>query len=218
MAQSIGIIGATGKAGRDLYAEAARRGHRPTALIRSAQRGAEVLGEAARVVEVDAFALTADQLREFDVVVDAFGTAPVDAERQITLTEHLVGLARQLGDDAPRLIFILGAGSLLTGEDRHPFLEDMEQMEWAQPFIEVPRQQKKQLERLRGIDDVEWTGVSPSALFAPGPATAPVLGDDDLLIASDGQSHTTTGTMAVALLDEIETPAHPRARFTVGDA
>lgn len=218
MTQSIGIIGATGKAGRDIYAEAARRGHRPTALIRSAERGAEILGQDARIVAVDAFALTADQLRGLDVVVDAFGTAPADAEQQIELTDHLVGLARELGEDAPRLIFILGAGSLLTGEDRHPFVEDLAQMEGAEAFVNVPRQQKKQLELLRTIEDVEWVGVSPSAVFEPGPATAPQLGDDDLLVASDGGSHTTTGTMAVALLDEIETPAHVRTRFTVGDA
>jgi putative NADH-flavin reductase len=45
-----------------------------------------------------------------------------------------------------------------------------------------------------------------------------VLGRDELLIAPDGSSQVTTGTMAVAILDEIEHPTHQRERFTVRDA
>ena len=42
------------------------------------------------------------------------------------------------------------------------------------------------------------------------------LGKDDLLSDSEGKSHISYEDYAVALLDEIEQPAHSRQRFTVG--
>ncbi|HXT89926.1 MAG TPA: hypothetical protein VN714_11795 [Trebonia sp.] len=60
--------------------------------------------------------------------------------------------------------------------------------------------------------------MSPSQTFARGEATGFVLGSDELLVAPDGTSHVSTGTMAVAVFDEIEHSAHLRERFTVRDA
>lgn len=65
---------------------------------------------------------------------------------------------------------------------------------------------------------MNWVAVSPSQAFTPGEATGFVLGRDELLVAPDGSSHVSTGTMAVAILNEIEHPAHVRERFTVRDA
>ena len=70
---------------------------------------------------------------------------------------------------------------------------------------------------MQGVDNVNWVTVSPSQKFTPGKAAGVVLGGNELLVAADGSSHVTTGTMAVAILDEIEHPAHFRERFTVRD-
>jgi putative NADH-flavin reductase len=211
----IGIIGATGNAGRALFHESAKRGHQTTAIVRSAAKAAEVLGADAEVLERDAFSLGAEDLAAFDVVVNAFGTAPHEAYRHVDLARSLVELA---GETTPRLVFILGAGSLTTGDDDHLFVEDIRNIPGAEAWISIPENQLKELEYLRGVSDVDWVGVSPSALFTPGDATTPVLGTDRLLYAGDGESHTTTGTMAVAILDEIEKPAHRQTRFTVSDS
>lgn len=210
----IGILGATGKAGSDLTREALRRDHRVTAVVRDADRVGE-LGDP-QIIERDVFDLRAEDLTGLDVVVNAVGFTPDQAHRHLTLSEHLISLARELGTEAPRLIFILGAGSL-TGP-KGLFLKEIRQVPGAEHWIAIPENQLKQLEYLRSIDDVEWTGVSPQAEFAPGPATAPKLGRDEILPAADGTSRTSTGTMAVAVLDEIETPAHRGVRFTVSDA
>lgn len=211
----IGIIGATGNAGRALVAEATARGHETTALVRDTGKATQVLSQHVTVLERDAFALTGQDLAVFDVVVDAFGTAPATAHQHVDLARHLVEVSR--GDDAPRLVFILGAGSLTTGTDHHLFVEDLRAMPEAAGWITIPEQQLEELEYLRTVADVDWVGVSPSAMFTPGEATTPILGGDELLVAADGHSHTTTGTLAVAILDEIEQPAHRRTRFTVGD-
>lgn len=210
----IGIIGATGTAGRDIYAEAAARGHDTVALVRDGDRAAEVLGADAPVLVRDAFDLTQAEMLDFDVIVNAFATTPDQAFRHVDLARHLVETA----DGAePRLVFILGAGSLLTGEDRHLLLDDIAQVEGSEAWISIPRSQLHQLDYLRAIGGANWVGVSPSAQFTAGPATTPVIGKDELLVAADGQSHTTSGTLAIAILDEIENPAHANTRFTVGD-
>lgn len=211
----IGIIGATGNAGRALIAEASKRGHQTTAVVRNAEKAAEVLGANVDVVEREAFAVTAEDLAAFDVVVNAFGTAPDQAYRHVDLSQSLV---ERVGEAGPRLVFILGAGSLTTGEDSHLLVEDLRNVPGAEAWVSIPENQLKQLEYLRTVTDVDWVGVSPSAMFTAGEATEPKLGGDELLTASDGESHTTTGTMAVAIFDEIEKPAHRQTRFTVSDS
>ena len=74
-------------------------------------------------------------------------------------------------------------------------------------FLDLLRQQK----------ELNWTFLSPSALFTAGERTGKFrLGTDQLLTASDGKSWISFEDFAVALADEIERPAHIRRRFTVG--
>ncbi|MGA4670082.1 NAD(P)-dependent oxidoreductase [Propionibacteriaceae bacterium Y1923] len=210
----IGIIGASGKAGRDIFAEAVRRGHETTALVRDANRAAEVLGSDAAVLERDAFDLTQADLAGFDVVVNAFGTTPDQAFEHVDLARHLV---ETVDAQEPRLVFILGAGSLRTGEDRHLFVEDIAESPGSEAWIAIPQAQLRELKYLRDIQGVNWVGISPGALFEPGPAAGVRLGKDELLADEAGNSRTSTGTMAIAVLDEIEDPAHRNTRFCVVD-
>ncbi|HEY5224460.1 MAG TPA: NAD(P)H-binding protein [Microbacteriaceae bacterium] len=211
----IGIIGATGKAGRALYAEATKRGHEVTGIVRDPDRAGSILGTDATVLVKDAFDLTADDLTAFDVVIDAFSTPPARAYLHVDLAARLVSLLRET--QTPRLVFIVGAGSLTTGEDHRLLVEDLRRLAEAGTFIATPENQLKELQFLRGVDDVNWVAVSPSRTFVPGAATGFVTGKDDLLFAPDGSSQVTTGTMAVAILNEIENPKHVRERFTVRD-
>jgi len=73
------------------------------------------------------------------------------------------------------------------------------------------------LEALRKVDDLDWTMLSPSALFTEGKRTGVFrLGRDALLTAADGKSWISFEDFAVAMLDEVEHPRHIRQRFTVG--
>ena len=73
------------------------------------------------------------------------------------------------------------------------------------------------LDLLRQKQTLNWTFLSPSALFTAGERTAKFrLGTDQLLTATDGKSWISFEDFAVALADEIERPAHIRKRFTVG--
>jgi uncharacterized protein len=59
--------------------------------------------------------------------------------------------------------------------------------------------------------------LSPSAEIAPGERTGKFrLGTDRLLVSESGNSHISVEDYAVAMVDELERPAHARKRFTVG--
>lgn len=210
----IAIIGAAGTAGHAIYKEAVKRGHEVTGIVRNAERAKEKLGGDANLLVKDVFDLQHSDLAGFDVVVNAFATDPAKAYLHVDLTAKLISQFRETS--SPRLFFILGAGSLLDENDR-PFVETLKNVPDAAAWISIPINQFKQLEFLRNVDNVNWVGVSPSAEFLDGESHTPVIGKDHLLTAADGKSHTTNGTLAIAIIDEIEKPNYKQTRFTVSD-
>lgn len=213
----IAVIGATGMAGSALVQEALNRGHEVTAISRTQAKLAQLAKDSQnvnlKIVAQDAFALMQADLMQYDVVIDAFACAPDQAYLHVDLATHLIAETRQL--TKPRLVFILGAGSLLTGSDQHLFVRDMEKDPANQAFISVPQNQLSELQFLRTVDNVDWVGISPGVNFVAGAATELQLGQDELLFNQQEVSQTTAGTMAVAALDEIEQPQHQQERFTV---
>lgn len=211
----IGIIGTTGNAGSDIYKEAIKRGHEVTAIVKDSLKAQKLFGDKANILVKDAFLLTREDLSGFDVVVNAFATEPSKAYLHVDLAAKLVSFFRET--NSPRLFFILGAGSLKTGEDKHLVVEDIRKLPGSEEWVAIPENQLKELLFLKEVDNVNWVGVSPSLIFEPGENKGVVIGKDELLIDSNGVSHTTTGTMAVAILDEIENPTYNQERFTVRD-
>ena len=182
----IGIIGGSGMAGRALYREAVKRGDVPTAIVRDADKAEGVLGDYGNYLAKNARTLTASDLAAFDVIVDALRPATPDAVQHLAVAKHLVSLARTM-PDAPRLVFVLDAGSLRTGEGRTQ-LDDLYDTPGTASWIAQSEQQARQLAFLRTVDDVDWVAVSTAAQFVAGPAGRPVLGGDDLPVGPGGAS------------------------------
>ena len=72
------------------------------------------------------------------------------------------------------------------------------------------------MHKLSGETSLDWTFLSPSALFVSGQRTGQFRLGGDQLIANEADSSISFEDYAIALVDEIETPKHVRARFTVG--
>jgi hypothetical protein len=71
--------------------------------------------------------------------------------------------------------------------------------------------------QLSNEPDLEWSFLAPSAELASGQRTGQFrLGGDQLLADENGRSHISVQDYAVAMINELETPAHVRQRFTVG--
>ena len=138
---------------------------------------------------------------------------PENALQRIAV-ENIVDVLRGL-DDAPRLIHVGGAGSLLTasGElyaDRLPRFLLPRKFE-AELFGQILA-----LEYLRGVSDVRWTYVTPPRNFTNGERTGSYrTGADQMLEDSRGRSRISRADFAVAIIDEAEAGAHINRRFAV---
>ncbi|NNA04351.1 MULTISPECIES: NAD(P)-dependent oxidoreductase [Pseudomonas] len=201
---TIAIIGATGRAGSQLLEEALRRGHSVIAIARHASK----IGHREHVVTKDVDVHDAQALQEAvagsDVVLSAahFSTLPVEA---------IIEPVKKAG--VKRLLFVGGAGSLLL-PDGTKVIDSEGFPDEYKPEATAGGQY---LETLRKKQDLDWTFLSPSAEFVEGERTGKFrLGKDHLLFGADGNSWITFADFAIALLDEVEHPAHSRQRFTVG--
>ncbi len=106
----IAVICANGKAGKRIVKEAVNRGLDVTAVVRGENQTA-----AQKVLQKDLFDLTAEDLKDFDVVIDAFG-----AWTEETLPQHSTSLAHlcdALSGSETRLLVVGGAGSLYVDKE-----------------------------------------------------------------------------------------------------
>lgn len=200
----IAIIGATGRAGSQLLEEALRRGHSVTAIARDPSRLQGREGVSTVALDVTRGEGLEQAVAGHDVVLSAahFATVPAQA---------IIGPVKKAG--VKRLLVVGGAGSLL--------LPSGERVIDAPDFPEAYKAEASAggdfLQALRQEQQLDWTFLSPSAEFVEGERTGHYrLGKDHLLIGADGKSWITFADYAIALLDEVEKPAHSRQRFTVG--
>ncbi|MCJ1655258.1 NAD(P)-dependent oxidoreductase [Staphylococcus sp. NRL 16/872] len=205
----IGIIGATGKVGNKVLQEATQRGHEVTAIVRNASK---LNNSDIKVIEKDIFNLTAEDIKDLDVVVNAFGAPLGEEEAHVEAGRALIAL---LKDVNTRAIIVGGAGSLYV-DDAHT-TRVLDTPEFPDVFKPTATGQGRNLEDLKEAEGITWTFVSPSAEFDPeGQRTGTYQsGKDQLLVNSQGDSYISYADYAIAIVDEAEHAAHVNERFTV---
>lgn len=206
----IGIIGASGKAGSLILKEALTRGHEVRAIVRDEAR---VQIQGASILEKDIFDLKAEDIKEFDVVVNAFGAAQGKEHLHVDAGKILIEAMK--GAPQTKLIVVGGAGSLFVDEAKT--IRVLDTPEFPKEYLATAFNQSKNLGDLQNATDIQWTFISPSAFFDPqGNRTGRYkLGKDNLLVNSKGESYVSYADFALAVLDEIENPQHINQRFTV---
>lgn len=205
----VGIIGATGKVGSLITKEAKQRGHKVTAIVRNASK---LNDSSVPVIEKSIFDLTTEDVRQFDVVVNAFGAPLGEEQAHVDAGRALIEAAK--GTDT-RIIVVGGAGSLFVDEAKTVKLIDTPEFpDFVKP---TANGQGRNLEELQQTKDLTWTFISPSAVFdAEGKRTgAYKAGKDHLLVNSKGESYISYADYAIAVVDEIENAQHVNERFTV---
>ncbi len=207
---NIAIIGATGKAGSVILKEAADRGHKVTAIVRNASK---LEDKSLNTLEKDVFDLTAEDLKAFDVVVNAFGAPAGKENLHVEVGQALINILK----DTPntRLIVVGGAGSLFTDESKT--LRVFETPGFPDAYKATATNQGQNLQDLQASSGIQWTFLSPAGFFNPeGVRTGKYqAGNDVLLVNSEGNSYISYADYAIALVDEIENPQHKNERFTV---
>lgn len=209
----IALIGASGYVGSALLNEALARGHSVTALVTKPDK--LTAGKGVTVVKADA--LNSDhlstQLRDHDAVLSAFsGHADSDVlAYYLKGFKAIVAATKQAA--VPRLLLVGGAGSLFVA----PGLQVIDTPDFPAQWKATAEGARQALQLLQNETALDWTMLSPSAHLEPGERTAKFrLGKDELLVDANGNSRISLADYAVAMLDELERPAHHRQRFTVG--
>lgn len=204
----IAVVCANGKAGKLIVKEAVSRGADVTAVVRESNQT-----EAKNVLKKDLFDLTAEDLKGFDVVIDAFG-----AWTEETLSQHstsLKHLCDVLSGTKTRLLVVGGAGSLYVNPEHTACVADG--ADFPDAFKPLAAAMAKALGELRQRKDVQWTYISPAGDFqAEGERTGKyILGGEELTLNSKGESVISYADYAIAMVDEALNGNHIQQRISV---
>jgi putative NADH-flavin reductase len=200
---SITLIGASGNVGSRVLKELTDRGHHVIAIARRPERVAKLSNVDAIQGDVLNKDVLVSLLKGSDIVISAVPFKASDPR-------ILIDAVKAAG--VKRYLVVGGSGSLEVA----PGVKRVDTPEF--PELHKPEAAKGVvfLDMLRSENDLNWTFLSPSAMFVAGERTGNFrLGGDQLLSTEKGSS-ISFEDYAVALVDEIERPRHRRQRFTVG--
>ena len=213
----IALIGGTGFVGSAVLTELSQRGHQVSALARDTTKYRTTPG----VTPVGADATDAAQVERAvvgaDAVISAYNPgwqSPELYERFMAGTRATIAGVKRSG--VKRLLVVGGAGSLFVAPGVQ--LMDTPEFKSMVPPEILPGVQgaREALELIRAETSLDWTFLSPPAKLAPGERTGKFrVGGDNLLMNGAEPAGISVADLAVAIVDEIERPAHIRQRFTV---
>lgn len=203
------VYGATGKAGSRIVTELLSRGHSVTAVARNpadlpstVKAVKDDLSDANRIAAI---------ISGHDAVVSAYAPPPNDTDQLVAVTEREIAALHKAGSSI-RLLVVGGAGSLEVA----PGVTLLNSGHLPAEWIPIAASHERTLAVLKN-SDIDWTYFSPAAFFGPGTRTGKFrLGTNQLIADADGKSHISMEDYAIALVDELEKPAHQRTRFTIG--
>ena len=204
----IAVLAANGKVGSLIVKEAVDRGNDVTAVAREENKTV-----AKKFLKKDILDLTENDLKDFDVVITAFGawteeTLPLHK----TTVEHLANI---LANKNTRLLVVGGAGSLYTDDSLKTQL--FTTPNFPTDYYPIASNQAKGLEVLRNRKDVKWTYINPAAEFEfdwerKGDYQ---LAGEVFMVNAKGESKISYTDYAIAMVDEAEKGNHINQRISV---
>ncbi|WP_079063106.1 NAD(P)-dependent oxidoreductase [Streptacidiphilus griseoplanus] len=210
--KKIVIFGAGGRVGRAAVAEAVRRGHTVTAVVRDPDRYAE-LGAQEGVTAVRGDATDAGSVAVVaaghDAAVNASVRLDVPAEQYFTATAR--ALVDGLGRAGVRRLLVLGVATTL---ETSPGVRMMDDPQFPEEYRLFSQGHVAEFELLRATAaELDWLMVVPPLDLDAG---AEDTGHYRSAVGEVvGQGRISHADLAVALLDEIETPRHHGVQWAV---
>ncbi|MFF3259515.1 NAD(P)-dependent oxidoreductase [Streptomyces sp. NPDC002932] len=214
MSSRIIVFGAGGRAGRRAVAEAVARGHQVTAVVRDVATYKGPTGDRVSVVAGDV--TRADSVAEaaagHDAAISAAGRMDVPSRDFYVSAAHalLDGLARA---GVGRLVLI-GIGSVL---ETAPGVAVHDAPGFPEEARAFSLGHSAELDVLRAAEtDIDWLVIAPPPVMLDdeAPRTGHYRTGGEQVMA-DGAPSFSYADLAVALIDEIETPKHHRSLTAV---
>ena len=204
----IAVLAANGKLGSLIVKEAVDRGNDVTAVAREENKTV-----AKKFLKKDILDLTENDLKNFDVVITAFGAWTEDTlPLHKTTLEHLTDI---LANKNTRLLVVGGAGSLYTDESLTTQL--FTTPDFPADYLPIATNMAKGLEVLRKRNDVKWTYISPAAEFVYDAERKGEyqLAGEVFTVNAEGKSEISYADYAIAMVDEAEKGNHINQRISV---
>lgn len=210
----IALIGGTGFVGSAVLTELLGRGHQVTALARNPGKFAAQPGLTVVAADVLDAAQVAKAVAGVDAVISAYNpgwTEPQIHDLFLQGSQAILDGTKQAG--GKRVLVVGGAGSLFVAPGVQLVDTPHFPAEWKQGALAA----RELLNRIQRETTLDWTFLSPPILLAPGERTGQyrVGADTPLPGVGDAPSGISAADLAVAIVDEIETPKHVQKRFTV---
>lgn len=202
------VVGSNGGVGSLVVKEALNRNIIVTGLGRGDDKNNLSL-----YLKKDVMSLAKDDLKDYDVVVDAVGGWDLNTIPNIT--NAMIHLADILDGTNIRLIVVGGAGSLFVNEER-TITVDMG-LDFPEDWKPLSKAHGKGLAYLRNTKSLNWTYISPACNFdKEGERSGKYkLGKENLILNSKGESVISYQDYAIALVDEIINNKHNKERISV---
>jgi putative NADH-flavin reductase len=205
----IAIIGASGFIGSAILKEALDRGHSVTAIVRNPEKITITHPQLTiKKGDVTDAANVAGLVAGNEAVISAYNS--YDAPTYLQAIHAIIDGAKKAG--IKRLLAVSGAGSL----EIEPGLQVLDTPEFPQEWKGGASATRDAFYVIKQQDDLDWTVLSPAIMIEPGERTGKFrLGKDQVVADEKGDSKISTADYAVAMIDELEKPAHIRERFTL---
>jgi uncharacterized protein len=203
------LFGASGMIGSRILRELLQRGHTVTAVARNPER---IVEPGADSVEGDITneASVSNLVKGADAVISAYAPPRDAVETLETAIRSLLAGVTEAG--ARRLLVVGGAGSLEVA----PGVQLVDSPNFPAEWKSIALAHRQVLPLLKS-SSLDWTCLSPAAIIEPGLRTGKFrLGTTNLVTDTKGESRISAEDFAVALVDELERPAHLRQQFTLG--
>lgn len=202
------LYGATGNSGSRILKELMARGHQVTVVVRDTTK--VQAGVASKQGDLSNVEAIAENIAGADVVVSAYAPPHDNTDALVGVTERLVAAVKKAGN--VRLIVVGGAGLLEVA----PGVSLLSSGHLPEAWVPIATSHSK-AQKVLAASDVNWTYFSPAAYFEPGERTGKFrLGTKELIANAKGESRISMEDYAIALVDELENPAHERASFSIG--
>ncbi|MDA0568038.1 NAD(P)H-binding protein [Streptomonospora sp. S1-112] len=208
----IAVFGAGGRAGREVVAEARRRGHRVTAAVRDPAAHAGLAGEGVALVAADAAdaAAVAAVAADHDAVVSTAAAYGPGTDPHAFFTHSARALLEAARRSRSGRLIVVGLGGLLTDASGRPLVDALGVPEEFRPFCDGHAAGLAELRA--GGADVDWLYLSPAGDFDHG---GDRRGGYRVVEHGEVEARISYPDFAVAVLDETERPRHRRVHLAV---
>lgn len=210
------LIGASGFVGTAILNELLNRNYKVTAVVRNPEK-VSVKNPALTVVKADVSDVKAIAAicAGKEAVISAYNPGWTNPNiYEDTLKNYPLILEAVKRSGVKRFLCVGGAGTLFCA----PGLRVVDSGAIpAEIMGGVKSLGMFYLDTLMKEKELDWIFFSPAGSLEPGQRTGKFrLGLNDLIVDEKGVSHISVEDYAMAMVDELEHPAHHRERFTIG--